>query len=131
MKYVKKLEEQIKRVHKQARDTLLSAQRRQKKDYYLKVLERKYNVGDLVYLINSSSKVGQSNKLKPIWKGTYLVIKVISPVLFKIKGHKRLLCIMTGSSLVWTGQFLCGCAASDTVCWTWMKRCRTRRMMTS
>ena len=89
VEYVKKLEEQLKRVHKQARDTLLSAQCRQKKDYDLKVLERKYNVGDLVYLINSSSKVGQSNKLKPIWKGPYLVIKVISPVLFRIKGRKR------------------------------------------
>ena len=89
VEYVKKLEDRLKRVHKQARDTLLSAQRRQKKDYDLKVLERKYNVGDLVYLINSSSKVGQSNKLKPIWKGPYLVIKVISPVLFRIKGRKR------------------------------------------
>ena len=113
VEYVKKLEEWLKHVHKQARDTLLSAQRRQKKDYDLKVLERKYNIGDLVYLINSSSKVGQSNKLKPIWNGPYLVIKVISPVLFRIKG--KLLCIMTGSSLVWTGRFLCGCAASDTV----------------
>ena len=89
VEYVRKLEERLKRVHKQARDTLLSAQCRQKKDYDLKVLERKYNVGDLVYLINSSSKVGQSNKLKPIWNGPYLVIKVISPVLFRIKGRKR------------------------------------------
>ena len=32
VEYVKKLEERLKRVHKQARDTLLSAQRRQKKD---------------------------------------------------------------------------------------------------
>ena len=70
-------------------DTLLSAQRRQKKDYDLKVHERKYNVGDLVYLINSSLKAGHSNKLKPIWKGPYIVIKVISPVLFRINGHKR------------------------------------------
>ena len=67
----------------------MSVQLRQKKDYDLKVLERKYNVGDLVYLITSSSKVGQSNKLKPIWKGPYLMIKVISPVLFRIKGRKR------------------------------------------
>ena len=89
VEYVKKLEEQLKHVHKQARDTLLSAQRRQKKDCDLKVLERQYNIGDLVYLINCSLKVGQSNKLKPIWKGPYLVIKVISPVLFRIKGHKR------------------------------------------
>ena len=88
VEYVTKLEERLKRVHKQARDTLLSAQRRQKKDYDLKVLERKYNVGDLVYLINCSSKVGQSNKLKPIWNGPYLVIK-ISHVLFRIKGRKR------------------------------------------
>ena len=41
VEYVKKLEERLKRVHKQARDTLLSAQHRQKKDYDLKVLERK------------------------------------------------------------------------------------------
>ena len=34
----------------------------------------------------------------------------------RIKCRKeRLLCIMTGSSLVWIGQFLCGCVASDIV----------------
>ena len=66
VEYVKKPEDRLKHVHKQARHTLLSAQRRQKKDYDLKVLQRKYNVGDLVYLINSSSKVGQSNEQKPI-----------------------------------------------------------------
>ena len=34
----------------------------------------------------------------------------------RIKWRKeRLLCIMTGSSLVWIGQFLCGCVTSDIV----------------
>ena len=42
-----------------------------------------------MYLINYSSKVGQSYKLKAIWKGPYLVIKVISPVFNRIKGLKR------------------------------------------
>ena len=50
--------------------------------------ERTYRVGDMVYLINSSTKVGQSKKLKPIWKGPFVVIKVISSVLFRIKGRK-------------------------------------------
>ena len=86
--YVKKLEERLVQVHKQARETLQSSQRRQRKDYDLKVLERQYRAGDLVYLINSSTKVGQSSKLKSIWKGPFVITKVISPVLFRIKGRK-------------------------------------------
>ena len=59
VEYVKNLEERLVQVHKQARETLQSSQRRQRKDCDLKVLERQYHVGDLVYLINSSTKVGQ------------------------------------------------------------------------
>ena len=44
------LEEQLHKVHDRDWSNLLSSQRRQKKDYDLKVLERAYNVGDLVYL---------------------------------------------------------------------------------
>ena len=88
VEYVQRLEQRLKSAHTLAKEHLLSAQRRQKKDYDLKVLERKYSVGDLVYLINSSTKIGQSNKLKPIWKGPFVITKVVSPVLYRIQGRK-------------------------------------------
>ena len=43
----------------------------------------------MVYEIDSSTKLGQSRKLKKMWKGPYLVVKVISPASYQIKGTKE------------------------------------------
>jgi hypothetical protein len=48
----------------------------------------KYQIGDLVYKLDSATKIGQSSKLKPVWKGPLLVTKVISPVLLKIRDKR-------------------------------------------
>ena len=42
-----------------------------------------------MYLIDSASKVGQSNKLKPVYKGPYLVIEVLSSILYRLASQKK------------------------------------------
>lgn len=36
-----------------------------------------------------TTKVGHSRKLKPLWKGPYIVVKVINPVLYEIEDRKK------------------------------------------
>ena len=87
--YVASLSERFHRVHRVARENLRSAQARQKRDYDLKLTERSYEGGDLVYQLNSATKIGQSKKLQSIWLGPYLVTEVLSPILYRIKDRKR------------------------------------------
>ena len=61
----------------------------QKRQYDLKLEENHYEVGDFVYRLNSTSKVGESKKLKPVWLGPLVVTAVINPVLFRVKDWKN------------------------------------------
>ncbi len=87
--YVKSLCESLQRVQEFTRENLRVAQERQKRDYDLRLHPHSYDVGDLVHLQNSASKKGQSNKLKSPWIGPYLVTKVVSPVLYRIRNRRR------------------------------------------
>jgi hypothetical protein len=51
------------------------------------MLEHSYNIGDLIFLRDSSTKIGLSKKLKPPWTRPYLVIES-RPPLYKIKSTK-------------------------------------------
>ena len=86
--YVQELRETLEKTHNLARSSLQSAQVRQKRDYDVKLSITKYGQGDLVYKIDSATKVGVSSKLRPVWKGPYLVTKVITPMLYRIKDRK-------------------------------------------
>ncbi len=86
--YVSYLRSALARVHALARNALQSAQAVQKRDYDIKTRARSYEPGDLVYELNSAMKVGQCRKLQPIWKGPFLVVEVLSPVLFRIRDRK-------------------------------------------
>ena len=78
----------LSKVHTMAQENLVSAQVRQKKDD-LHLKENTYKVGDLVYLLDSERKIGQSSKLQQIWKGPLLVTKVLKPILFEVTGTKN------------------------------------------
>ena len=54
----------------------------------MRIYEQAYEEGDLVYLKEHTSKKGESPKLRPMWKGPYLVIES-RPPLYKIKTPKR------------------------------------------
>jgi len=72
-----------------ARDKLQGAQFRQKKAYDIKLYQKTYNIGDIVYHIDSATRIGQSKKLRSPWKGPYLIVKVLSPVLYRIRQRKK------------------------------------------
>ena len=86
--FADKLEQDFITVYQLARKNIQSFQMRQKRDYDLKLVEHQYKVGDFVYEIASATKVGQSSKLKKMWKGPFVVTKVLSPVLYQIKAKK-------------------------------------------
>ena len=52
-------------IHNLAREKIGKTQLRQKRDYDLRVFERAYNIGDVVYLRDSSTVIGISSKLRP------------------------------------------------------------------
>ena len=74
----------LQNVHTLARDKLESSQCQQKRNYDLRLKTNTYEPGDIVYQLDSAKKVGQSSKLRHVWKGPLLVLEVLSPVLFKV-----------------------------------------------
>lgn len=86
--YLQRLEKTLSLAHKEARAILQQSQIRQKRAYDARIRTNHYEVGDVVYLINSATKIKESKKLRSIYKGPYLVVKVLSPILFKIKNKK-------------------------------------------
>ena len=118
--YVKKLEEVLHQTHEIARCNLQSTQLRQKRDYDSRLVVSKYQVGDLVYKVDSSTKVGQSSKLKPVWKGPLLITKVLSSVLFRIRDKR-------GESVIHHDRLkLC----QDRAIPMWMRKMRQRFLST-
>jgi len=91
--YVQELRETLQGVHQIARENLMAAQIRQKRDYDMTLFQKTNNVGDAVYRLNPATKVGQCTKLKPYWQGPFIISKVLSPVLYKITGRKKELTI--------------------------------------
>ena len=63
--WVTSLVENLSNANRSAREAIGLAQCRQKRDYDLNVLEYPYNVGDVVYLRDTSTKIGVSSKLRP------------------------------------------------------------------
>ncbi|CAG2217238.1 unnamed protein product [Mytilus edulis] len=50
-------------------------------------------VGDIVYRIDSASQIGESKKLRAPWQGPYLIVEVLSSVLYKMRTRKSELTI--------------------------------------
>ncbi len=81
-----RLSENLDRVHRFARENLKTAQLRQKRDYDLRVVENAYHVGDLVYRVDVSTKVGKK-ALQPVWLGPY-VVEQCKPPLYWARGQR-------------------------------------------
>ena len=87
--HAKELESILKEAYKVVRENLEGVQVRQKKTYDIKQFQRAFQRGDLVYKVNSATKIGVSKKLSPIFTGPYLVIDVLSPALYRVEDRKR------------------------------------------
>lgn len=86
--WVIELAENMSKIHHFAREKLKTAQLRQKRVYDLRFVEHTYNFGDIVYLYDSSIKVGHSKKLKAPWKWPFLIVEANAP-LYKIRDRKN------------------------------------------
>ena len=75
--------------HRKAREILEGVQRRQKKYYDLRKRTTIYEVGDVVLRKNNAGVLGSSKKLNPVWKGIWVVNKIMSAVLLEIKNKKK------------------------------------------
>ncbi|MES9880773.1 MAG: hypothetical protein ABW185_07820, partial [Sedimenticola sp.] len=83
--YVAELEHSITRSHQVARGALKSAQKRMKGSYDLTVLQKSYEVGDPVYVLDTSTAKGKAKKLCPPWKGPGIVLEKITPAVLRVK----------------------------------------------
>ena len=87
--YVHHLRKGLETVHALARQHLESSQALQKKDHNFKLKQKMYEMGDLVYQLDSATKVGQSSKLKPVWKGPFLIIKAQTLHIYVVGDSKK------------------------------------------
>ena len=86
--WVETLKRNLSRVHQLARETIGKTQMRQKRDYDLRIVEHPYEAGDVVYLLDSSTKIGLSKKLRPPYTGPFLVT-LARPPLYVLEDRKR------------------------------------------
>ena len=86
--YVNHLAHTLPQLYELVQTNLQSTQARQKRDYDVRIKESSYDVGDLVYLLDSATNIGRSKKLRSSWKGPYLIVKVLSNILLRIRGQR-------------------------------------------
>ena len=80
--YVQQLRLSLQEIRNCAREKLGDTLHSRKRTYDRKLHVDTYDVGDLVYLLNSAGKVGQSRKLQPVYTGPHLIVKKLSDILF-------------------------------------------------
>ena len=90
--WVKTLSHNLSEIHHLAREKIGETQLRKKRDYDLRVFERSYNVGYVVYLRDSSTQIGIISKLRTPWNGPCLVISARPPI-YRLQGRKRSLVV--------------------------------------
>ena len=56
-----------------------------KREYDLKVYSRAYEEGGLVYILDTVTVKGKCRKLSHSWMGSGIVIKKLSPYLYRVK----------------------------------------------
>lgn len=89
MPMLKKIQGEMQRIHELIREALQKQQKGQKRDYDIHARSAKNAVGDVVLLMNSATRVGQSKKLAPLWKEPFIIMQVIPPVLYQIASSKK------------------------------------------
>jgi hypothetical protein len=89
--YVRQTLDQMEEAFSSARQHIKSAQIVQKAGYDKRSTLRhvSFNIGDLVYTINTSNPTGRSRKLQPVLKGPYIISKVLSSSLYVVRGRRR------------------------------------------
>ena len=79
------LEENLRLAHQSARECLKTSQKVQKKAYDVRIRKNIYKEGDLVFVLDSALKKGNSTKLHLPWKGPAVIKHSLSPYLYEIQ----------------------------------------------
>ena len=87
--FVNKLEEVMLLSHEIARKTLKVELKRAKKHYDLNQRTTSFKPGDVIYLLDKSTKKGRAKKLEHIWQGPAVITHMITPFLFRIRLKNR------------------------------------------
>ena len=87
--YIRKLLQNFRDVHNNARQHLKTSLKIQKTAYDKRLKIAKFQPGDLVYRSNLLLKKGQCRKLESPWTGPFLVMEQLSDVTYKVRGRKR------------------------------------------
>ena len=91
--FVAKLVANIQLAHETARETLKTTQAVMKKDYDIRTYERAYQVGYVVYVLDTSSTKGKCRKMKSPWKGPGVVTRRLIDYVYEIKLRRKLVSI--------------------------------------
>ncbi|MES9880179.1 MAG: RNase H-like domain-containing protein [Sedimenticola sp.] len=83
--YAAGLVHSLHQAHDTARTTLKTSLRRMKRNYDLRILQRTYEEGDVVHLLDTAVVKGKSKKLSPPWKGPGIIVKKISACIYRVK----------------------------------------------
>ena len=83
--YVDRVQQSLWKIHQKARDKMAVASTRQKTQYDLHIFKNKYTVGTPVWLNVKIRKKGLSPKLQDRWEGPYLIIGVLSGLLYTVQ----------------------------------------------
>ena len=83
--YIRELIKNLKVAHQAARDCLKQSQERQQSYYDRSRRQRTFDIGDLVHKLDTTTKVGLTTKLKPVYTGPFLVTEILSPILYRIE----------------------------------------------
>ena len=89
----------VEEAYQKAREILEWVQRRQNKFYGLRKRTTIYEVGDVVLKKNNEGMLGSSRKLNPVWKGIWVVNKIMSAILLEIKNNKKV-CVVYHDTLM-------------------------------
>ena len=89
LEFVEQVQLEMEKAHEIVRQTLQESQMRQKRDYDIHVNAATYTIGDVALLMKSASKARQCRKLAALWKGSFVIVQVLTPVLYRIASSKK------------------------------------------
>ena len=88
--FLKNLDDKMSEAHETARKTLKTRLKRAERYYNLNQKVEDIQVGDVVYLLDKSSRKGRSKKLDPVWIGPGVIVHGLTPFLFRIRMKNRI-----------------------------------------
>ncbi|XP_058879681.1 uncharacterized protein LOC131737088 [Acipenser ruthenus] len=92
--YARRLQDRIDAAHQFARDCLLAAGIRQKRNYDVREKGRHFKVGELVWVYGPKRKKGRCPKLDSPWVGPCRILQQLGEVVYRVQIHLTGCCVV-------------------------------------